>query len=63
MLANLLKQNYGKVNGCLHTNYAAIKGLELLASTTNGTSGLAMWRGRKVYFYQNANGDFVVERG
>lgn len=63
MLADLLKRNHGKVNGCWRTNYAAITGLRLLASTTNGTSGLAMWNGRKVYFYQNTNGDFVVEEG
>ena len=50
-LAELLRLNHGKnANGCLCTNYANIPGLKLLASTTNGTSGLGRYRGRKVYW-------------
>lgn len=59
-LADYLRENHVFVNGCWHTQYGKIPGFKLLASTTNGTSGLAMFRGRKVYFYGDENG-FTVE--
>jgi len=63
-LAKLLKQHhYKNGNGCWLTDYAKIGGLRILASDTNGTSGLAMWRRCKVYFYfDHPTQLFKVER-
>ena len=58
----LLANHYKNENGCWLTNFAKIKGLKMLASTTNGDAGLAKWCGRKIYFYLNDRlGRFFVE--
>lgn len=50
MLAELLRINH-RFNGSVWlTEYSNIKGLKLLASTTNGTSGLGIWNRRRVYW-------------
>jgi len=52
ILANALKENhYLNGNGCLVTDYHKIKGLKVLASTTNGTSGIGMYRKEKLYWF------------
>lgn len=44
--------NHGmNVNKCLCTDYARIAGLTVKASTTNGTSGLGVYRGLSVYWH------------
>ena len=59
-LAKQLAANHGFVNGCWRTTYRFIKGLKLLASDTNGTSGIGVYQGRKLYW--DKQGDvFVVE--
>ncbi len=63
-LAVWLKLNHKRSpgpSGCLYTDYARIPNFKILASTTNGTSGIGKWHGRKVYFYKNGF-EFVVER-
>jgi uncharacterized protein YjaZ len=53
-LAELLKQHhYRNKNGCWVTDYHKIAGLNLLASTTNGTSGIGKWQGRRVHWFFN----------
>jgi hypothetical protein len=53
-LANELMANHAKENGCLVTHYGRISGLKVLASTTNGTSGLGVYRGSRVYWHLNS---------
>ena len=62
-LAKLLKANHRFLNGCWDTLYANIRGFKILASTTNGTSGIGKWQGREIYFYLDHKIDkFVVEQ-
>lgn len=66
LLAKELEANhYKNENGCLLTDYSKIRGLRLFASTTNGTSGMGKYHGRKVYWHQNSglkwNGKDVVK--
>ena len=49
-LASMLKINHKKEGGCWLTHYANIPNFELLSSTTNGDSGIAMFNGIKIYF-------------
>jgi hypothetical protein len=62
-LAGLLLANHGKVNDCLQTNYKAISGLKLQASTTNGTSGIGRYRGMRVYWYLDSGYRWSKEHG
>jgi hypothetical protein len=51
-LARRLLSEYGKnENGCIRTDYAKIAGLRVKASSTNGTSGLGVYRGTAVYWH------------
>lgn len=63
-LADALLANHGlNVNGVWWTEYRNIPGLTVLASTTNGTSGIGRWHGRKVYWSHNhAQNLFTVEQ-
>ena len=63
LLSDELKKNhYKNANGCLVTEYSKIDGLEMLATDTNGTSGVCKWRGEKMYFWYSYPQDrFVVE--
>lgn len=56
-LAKLLLANHGKNgNGCLITEYSRIPGLRVKASDTNGTSGIGVWDGVRVYWrYETGN--------
>ena len=62
-LSVLLELNhYTNKNGCLVTDYKNIRWLKLLASSTNGTSGIAVYMNRKVFFWRNdTTGKFIVE--
>jgi len=60
-LSRLLKNNHRKINGCWQTNYSAIANLTVLSATTNGTSGIVQYCGKKLYFYEH-KGEFYVER-
>ena len=63
ILARLLKKYHVKINHCWQTTYTKIVGLEVLASTTNGTSGIGVWDNRKVYWYYDYKiQTFYVER-
>lgn len=63
-LADELSANhYFNANGCWVTDYHKIKGLDLRASTTNGTSGTGKYRGHSVYWhYDHTAKVFTVER-
>lgn len=53
-LAALLRDNhYLHKNGSWVTDYHKIRGLKVLASTTNGTSGIGRYGGVRVYWYFN----------
>jgi hypothetical protein len=62
-LAQHLKQNhYQNANGVWLTDYSKIKGLRVSASTTNGTSGIGTYRGRKCYWcYNHTTQQFEIE--
>ena len=62
-LIEQLNEAHGKnANGVLRTDWSRIRDLELESCTTNGTSGIGMWHGFKVYFYLDSRaGSFVVE--
>ena len=60
-LARLLAAAHGPVRGIWRTDYASIRGLRLRATTTNGTSGLGVYRGRSVHWcHDHARQRFVV---
>jgi hypothetical protein len=51
VLAKLLLAQHGmNENGCILTRYENIPNLTLLASSTNGTSGIGKWGKIKVYW-------------
>lgn len=61
-LSTLLEANHEKnKHGCLVTHYSRIPALCLLASTTNGTSGIGRFRGKKVHWWRNADGTWDIE--
>jgi hypothetical protein len=50
-LSGHLKKNHGlNKNGVLLTDYSKINGLDVHASSSNGTSGLGKYKGHKVYW-------------
>lgn len=61
-LARQLEANHVRNTGCLHTRYERISGLRVKASTTNGTSGIGVWRGSRVYWCRENDGSFTVTR-
>lgn len=63
-LAEQLKtQHYKNVNGCWVTDYHNIPGLKVLASSTNGTSGIGRYQGSKLYWYfHHPTQEFQIER-
>jgi hypothetical protein len=62
-LALLLQQyHYRNRNGCWLTDYMMIPSLVVHASTTNGTSGLGVYKGNKVYWSMNPDNSFTVTR-
>ena len=63
-LSTLLRQNhYRNANGCLVTDYHKIPGLKVLASTTNGTSGIGRYNGVRVYWSLNdRTSEYETER-
>lgn len=64
-LALRLAAEHQKANGCWYTRYDRIVGLEVLASDTNGTSGIGRVRGIGEVFWSrdHRTGEFHVERG
>lgn len=61
-LARKLKENHVYLNGCWQTRYSAIRGLDVRASTTSGTSGTGYYYGASVYWsYRHSAGEFDVE--
>ena len=49
-LARKLQENHCFKNGCWQTNYDAIKGLRVTATTTSGTGGIGFYYGSSVYW-------------
>jgi len=47
----LITRHERNVNGCLITDYASIPHLQIKASDTNGTSGIGIWYGKRVYWH------------
>lgn len=60
-LEKALFEQHCYMNGCWQTNYANIPNLNLLASATNGTSGIGIYKGQRVYWTGDKHG-FKVER-
>jgi hypothetical protein len=60
-LEKALSEQHCFVNGCWHTKYANIPNLNVLASSTNGTSGIGLYKGQKVY-WTGSKQSFKVER-
>lgn len=62
-LATLLQQHhYKNHNGCWLTDYMKIPSLVVHASDTNGTSGIGLYKGSKVYWTMNSDNSFTVTR-
>lgn len=54
-LAEQLEQNYGvNGHGCLRTNYSQIPSLKVRATTTSGTSGIGIYKGRRVHWHRTS---------
>lgn len=62
-LGHTLKRNHElNQHGCLVTHYDRIPGLCVHASTTNGTSGIGIYKRKRVYWsYNRLTGEFDVE--
>lgn len=46
-----------------HTKYQNIQDFKIISSTTNGTSGIGLFRKQKVYFHYNyTQNKFIVEK-
>lgn len=58
LAADLLAAHSKNANGCLWTDYSSIRGLKVQASTTNGTSGIGVYRGHRVYWYMDYGYDY-----
>lgn len=52
LASELAKNRVISPDGCMDTVYENIRGLNLLASSTNGTSGIGIYQKRRVYWTQ-----------
>lgn len=60
-LEKSLTEQHCFINGCWQTKYANILNLNVLATSTNGTSGIGLYKGQRVHWTGNTQG-FKVER-
>lgn len=61
-LEELLSINHTK-EPVPHTKYQNIPKFKIISSTTNGTSGIGLFRNQKVYFHYNyTQNKFIVEK-